>query len=865
MKDNSLNPIIIAQTPMQQEMSSAYLDYSLSVIINRALPDARDGLKPVQRRILYAMRKAGYDWSKPYKKSAGTVGDTLKNYHPHGNAPVYEAMVRMAQPFSLRLPLIDGQGNFGSLDGDPPAAERYTEARLDLAAKFILHDDDMNAVPYEPNYDNSTVIARILPVRFPNLLVNGASGIAVGMATNIPPHNLNETLDACSYLLDNPNAEIEDLIKFIPAPDFPLGGEILDPDKGILKAYKTGRGSFNLRGTYLIEEGVKTKIIITTIPYQVNKAKLIENIASLVKSGEIDQISDLRDESNEEDIVRIVIEIKKNANEQVIINQLINKTQFQISIHFNMLAVLNQQPLQMNLKQMLSTFLAFREDVITERTLNALNQHKATAHKLWGLALALGEIDKVIECIKQSKDTAQAEENLQLMQWNMDQAQPFLVLLQEDYVQVDGFYHFSAQQAQAILELKLHRLTKLEFNKLDQEVKALAVQIAELYRILNDRSVRIALMKEEFEQVKKQIGSPRLTLISNKSGQVQDEDLIEDNLVIVILSMSGYIKCMDIDLYRTQHRGGKGKSTAQHEDDVANLLLTSTSRSRLLFFSNIGKVYACKTYQLPQASNISKGKAIVNILPLDYDKGEKITSITCVPSNSDQEDESHIVFVTQTGKVRKNAIQAFDKIQTNGKKALDQEEVLVAAMLVNGANDLLLASENGKAIRFATSQLRVMQSRESAGVIGMNLKEGDKIVSALCISGVDLEETANVLDDAKANRLDDAKANKLDEQYVLTISTKGYGKKTPVQSYRQANRGGMGVSNMELNNKTGKVLKSLCVNKMDEIILLTLKGQIIRLSVSSIRSSSRVTQGIMLVKLDKDDCMINASVVQAIE
>lgn len=851
---------IVKQAILREEMSAASLDYSLSVIISRALPDARDGLKPVQRRILYAMKKAGYDWSKPYKKSAGTVGDTLKNYHPHGNASVYDAMVRMAQPFSLRVPLIDGQGNFGSLDGDPPAAERYTEARLDIAAKFLLHEDDMDAVPYEQNYDNSTLIAKMLPARFPNLLVNGASGIAVGMATNIPPHNLNEILNACSFLLDNPDATTEELVDIVPAPDFPLGGQIFDGKGGILEGYKTGRGSFSLRGEYTIDESnLKPLIIITTIPYQVNKAKLVENIADLIKSDEINDIHDLRDESNEEGI-RIVVELKKGSSAQVVINKLLNKTQLQVNVHFNMLAVMDQKPMQLGLKEMLDIFLNFREEVIINRTLALLEYHKNQAHKLWGMALAIKDIDKIIECIKNAADPVSAEADLQSIKWNMEDAVGFLERLHENYDKTANFYHFSQEQAKAILDLKLQRLTKLEFNKLDQEVLILAEKIASLLKILNNRSIRIQLMKDEFEQVKKTIGSPRRTYITTESGSINYEDLIEDEQMVIMLSMSGYIKRMSVDLYRTQQRGGKGKNSAQlHEDDTANLILTATNLQQLLFFSNFGKVYTAKVYELPQANAVAKGKAIVNILALDYQKGEKITSITKI--NPVAIDKQFIVFVTESGKVRRNAIESFSRVPVNGKRALSEEEVLVNAMLVNNQDDLLLATENGKAIRFPIEQLRVMQSRDSSGVIGMNLKANDRVVSALKIGSTIQEDLITFdFDDTQTpetSKNNNDSGNKA--RYVLTISVNGYGKKTSIDEYRQANRGGMGVSTMDVTKKTGKVLKVIEVRGDDQIMLLTSKSQLIRINTMDIRITSRATQGVMLVRLDKGDSLINAS------
>lgn len=846
--DNISSPEI-SSTELTSEMKTAYLDYALSVIISRALPDARDGLKPVQRRILYAMRKAGYDWSKPYKKSAGTVGDTLKNYHPHGNTPVYEAMVRMAQDFSLRLPLVDGQGNFGSMDGDPPAAERYTEARLDYAARFLLHEDDLEAVPYEPNYDNSTTLPSVLPARFPNLLVNGVNGIAVGMATSIAPHNLNETIDAAKALLDDPSLTVEDLMKYIPGPDLPMGGEICGIG-GIKQAYTTGQGSFTLRGTYEIEEGTGsqgrgTSIIVNSIPYQVNKAKLIENITILIKEGDIDEISEIRDESNELG-VRIVIEVKRGSDANTLLNKLLSKTQLQVNISMNMLAVLDKQPMQMNLKQLLQTFLQFREKVIIQRTLNALAHAREQAHKLWGLALAMTDLDRVIACIRNAQDTAQAEADLQALEWPSDRVDGFLKLLNEDpKMVVNGVYHFSQAQAKAILDLKLHRLTRLEHDKLVGDVNKLSDDIQRALQILHDRPTRVALMKEEFDEVKKLIGTPRRTIISpDKACNLSEADLVEHCLMVVTLSMSGYIKRVPSDNYKLQRRGGKGKSSSNlHSDDVSMLLLTVDNHTTLLFFSNMGQVYSLKVYQLPETSSTALGKALVNLLPLDHASKEKITNITAVENietfSAEDDTDNNIVFVTETGHVRRNSLAAFSYIPSNGKRAMKDGEIIVSVFLISDEDHLILTSANGKAIRFACNELRVMQTRDSAGVMGMRLGANDKIVSGIKID-----------------------ANADSNTAILTISEKGYGKRTSIDEYRTAHRAGQGVATMAITKRTGSVLKTLLVTEDDEIMLLTKHGQLVRCSVKDIRMSGRNTQGVILVNLDKDDEVVNATVVQ---
>lgn len=802
-----------------QEISSAYLDYSLSVIISRALPNARDGLKPVQRRILYAMKSAGYTHDKPFKKSAGTVGDTLKNFHPHGNAPVYEAMVRMAQPFSMNIPLIQGQGNFGSLDGDPPAAERYTEARLAKIARYVLHEQDLAYVENEPNYDNSIMMPSVLPVRFANLLVNGASGIAVGMATNIPPHNLSEIIDASIYLLENPTATVDDLAQFVQGPDFPLAGTVCDPGQGIREYFRTGKGSFVLRGLYELSD---TEIVIKSIPYQTNKARLVEGIAQLAKLGY--EISDVRDESSDEGI-RIVVELKRDADPKVVLNHIITKTQLQVAIHVNMLAVIDQQPVQLNLKTALEYFLQFREEVVINRTKARLESSLEQAHKLIGLALALYDIDKIIAIIKQSSDTKSAEQALMNIPWSRNHAEQFLKLLGSKCD--DEHYHLSLEQVRAILDLRLQKLTKLEQDTLANQIKGLADEIATYSQLLHQRPVRVELIKQEFDEVKRLFTVPRMTSITHASSTLNDEDLIEDTEMIVTLSCSGYIKRTPASNYRLQHRGGKGKAGSKlHEDDLAKLLITATNHTKLLYFSDLGKVFMGKVYQLPIAP--AKGRPIINILNLS--KQEQITSITVFSAK----DHRSIVFITQDGKVRRNAIASFAKIQITGKRAMGGEYILVDALVVQDSAHLLLVTKHGKAIRFTVNSLRIMQSRESAGVTGITLKKQDQVISAVCIDN--------------------------DSGYILTISEYGYGKLTPVTEYRCANRAGLGVATMRISKKTGTVLQSRFVELSDQLILISRQGQVIKINCSDIRIASRDTQGVMLVRLNENDTLVNATI-----
>lgn len=838
----------IKKVEFSRELETSYLDYSLSVIISRALPDARDGLKPVQRRILYAMKTGGYDYSDKYRKCAGVIGDTLKLYHPHGDSSVYDALVRLAQEFTMRYALIDGQGNFGSMDGDPAASYRYTEARLERFTQFMMHPADMHAVDYTSNYDNSTTEPASLPVRFPHMLVNGASGIAVGMTTNIPPHNLTEVLEAAKALLDNPELTVLDLMTYVPGPDFPLGGEICD-SHGIRQAYTTGKGSFVLRGIYNIEElENRQAIIITCLPYQVNKSDFVTSIADLVKSGEIDEISDLRDESSEEVGVRVVIELKKHAAEQTLINKLLAKTQLQISFHMNMLAILNNQPIQVGLKRLLEIFLEFREKVIIRRTLHLITEAQEQMHKLFGLALAVSDIDRILPCIRQADDQNDAELRLCELDWHISAEHPILkslTYIPEDVDMKSGIYKFTRIQAKAIVELRLYRLTRLESNKITNELNDLAEKVKRWHDILHNRDIRIALMKTEFDEVIQVVGDDRKTLMTDKKSDLSLADTIEDAPMIVTLSVSGYIKRVPIENYRVQKRGGKGKSAATlHADDMAMTVLNVTNHTRLLFFSTLGKVYALPVYALPETGTGAIGKALINLLPLDHKANEKITTIA---SRDNKDTDTSMVFVTESGYVRKNEMQAFDRIAANGKKVMSQDEKIIASLLISNHHDIILTTNSGKAIRFSCEELRSMQSRESAGVIGIRLENLEKKIHGTNAMG-------HVVSGIKVERDND-------KLFILTISVNGFGKRTAVGDYRCAHRAGKGVLTMDVTKKTGAVLTALMVSDEDEIVMLSQNGHMVRCAVKDIRMSGRNTQGVKVMDLSDGDNLTYVSIV----
>ncbi len=790
----------INEVPIEEELKKSYLDYAMSVIIGRALPDIRDGLKPVHRRILYAMHELGNVYNKPYKKSARIVGEVIGKYHPHGDSAVYDAIVRMAQDFSLRYPLIDGQGNFGSVDGDPPAAMRYTEVRMTKIASEFLADIDKETVDFMPNYDSSLVEPVILPTKVPNLLINGSSGIAVGMATNIPPHNLTEVIDGLVAMIDNPDITIDELLKIIPGPDFPTYG-IIKGKKGIEDAYRTGRGSIVITGKAEVEElkGKKPAIVITEIPYQVNKAKLIEKIAYLVKEKKIDGITDVRDESDRRGM-RIVVELRKDAQANVILNNLYKHTALQTSFGIILLGVLNNQPKVFNLKELLKQFIDFRKEIVTRRTIYEKRKAEEKAHILEGLKKALENLDEVISIIRSSDNPQIAKDRL-----------------------IERF-EFSEKQAQAILDMRLQRLTSLERDKIITDYEETLKLIAKLTEILENEDKLMEVIKEELIYIKNTYGDKRRTQIEATPIEFDVEDYIPDEEVIVTITKHGYIKRTPLKLYRSQRRGGKGRSgiTTKEEDVVKDIFVAST-KDNLLLFTNRGKVYSIKVYELPQPVNVNaKGRAVVNLVNLEY--GEKILSILPV-KNFD--DEKYITMATVNGIVKKTNLKAFSNIRSNGIIAisLDENDQLLAAKITNGENEIFLGTYKGKSIRFNEKDVRPT-GRNSRGVIGIRLEKEDKVI------------TMEVLDK---------------EGEILTVTEKGYGKRTPVSEYTLQNRGGKGIKLANINKKSGPIVEALQVREDDEIILSTNKGKFIRIAVNEIRVCGRVTTGVKLVNLDNED------------
>ena len=792
---------------IEDTLAKSYLEYSMSVIVGRALPDVRDGLKPVHRRILYAMYKMGITSSSPYKKSARIVGDVIGKYHPHGDSAVYEALVRMAQDFSMRMPLIDGQGNFGSIDGDNAAAMRYTEARLTKIAEELLKDIDKDTVDFIPNYDGTEREPVVLPARFPNLLVNGSSGIAVGMATNIPPHNLTELIDALVYMIDNKEAKLEDILQFVKGPDFPTGG-IIFGRSGIIEAYKTGRGSIKIRAKHHIEHrGNREIIVIDELPYQVNKAKLIEKISDLVKDKVLDGISEVRDESDREGI-RVVIELKKDAMSEIILNNLYKHTQMQVSFGINMLAILDKEPKLFNLMEILETFLKFRKTVVIRRTIYELEEAKRRAHILEGLLVALANIDEVVELIKKSETTKDAREKL------MER------------------FELSEVQAQAILDMKLSRLTSLEIEKLEKEYNELMEKIAYLNSILKEESVLNNVIKEELLEIKKKYPTERLTEIVDDYDDIDIEDLIPNEEMVVTITHRGYVKRVPLKTYERQNRGGKGKKAlTTYEDDFIEDFYIAKAHDTLMIITNKGQLHWLKVYKIPEGSRTSKGKAIVNLINLDKD--EKIQTII---KTSDFNESKSLAFFTKQGIVKRTNLSEFKNIRSTGVRAIviDESDELVTAKIVYPEDKyLFIVTKKGMAIRFPVDTVREM-GRNARGVKGITFKiPGDEVVGALSL--------------------------KDDNQEILTVSEKGFGKRTEASAYRLTNRGGKGVIAMKLTNKTGDLVGVVATEKDHDLMLLTSKGKMIRVSIDSISKTGKNTQGVRIVKLDNDDKVVSVA------
>jgi DNA gyrase subunit A len=869
-------PSDIRPVSITEEMKKSYLDYAMSVIVARALPDARDGLKPVHRRILYSMHENGYEWNKPYRKSARVVGDVIGKYHPHGDQAVYDALVRMAQDFSMRLPLIDGQGNFGSVDGDAPAAMRYTEVRLERVAGSLVEDLDKDTVDFQANYDNSEREPVVMPARFPNLLANGAGGIAVGMATNIPPHNLGEVIDACVALIDNPALSIEDLIGIIPGPDFPTGGIILGR-QGIRSAYHLGRGSIMMRGKVEFEtlRGEREAIVISEIPYQVNKAHLVERIGELVRDKKLEGISALRDESDR-DGYRVVIEMRRDAVPDVVLNQLYRFTALQSSFSANMVALDNGRPLVMNLKDLLRVFLAFREEVIYRRTKHLLGKARDRAHVLVGLAIAVANIDEVIKLIRAAKDANEAREALMNRDWPAKDVAAMVTLIDDPRHSVSptGMTRLSAEQTKAILDLRLQRLTALGRDEIKAELDKLATEIADYLDILRSRARIQAIIKEELASIRSEFATPRRTVIIDQEGEMEDEDLIQREDMVVTVSHAGYVKRVPLSTYRAQKRGGKGRAGMQtREEDFVTRLFVASTHTPVLFFSSRGQVYKEKVWRLPLAAPQARGKALINILPLE--QGENITTIMPLPEDEATWEKLDVMFATTRGTVRRNKLSDFADVRRSGIIAmkLDEGDAIVDVQICTESHDVLLTSAAGQCIRFAVDDVRVFQGRTSMGVRGINLADGDKLISLSILRHVEASADERVAYLKRANAVRRGSNGDSDEngatdgeeaegaielgeqryvvmseaeQFVLTISEKGFGKRTSSYEYRTTGRGGKGIVAMSITEKNGRLVASFPIEESDQIMLVTDGGQLIRCPVDGIRIAGRSTQGVIV-------------------
>ena len=892
-ENNVIKTDNIAPTMISEEMRRSYLDYAMSVIVSRALPDARDGMKPVHRRIIYGMYENGYDFTKPYRKSARIVGDVMGKYHPHGDSSIYEAMVRMAQPFSMRVTLVDGQGNFGSMDGDGAAAMRYTEARLAKVSACLTDNLDEDTVDFMPNYDESLQEPTVLPARFPNLLVNGGNGIAVGMATNIPPHNLGEVIDACCAYIDNPEISIEELTQIVPGPDFPTGGLILGYG-GAKQAYLTGRGSVMMRAKCSIEEIRKDKeaIIVHEVPYQVNKANLVAHIAELVKDKRVEGISDIRDESDRHG-VRIVIEIKRDFQADVILNQLYKYTELQTSFGMNMLAINGGRPMMMNLRDIISTFIEFREEVIRRRTIYRLNKARDRAHVLVGLAIAVENLDPVIELIKTAPTPQDAREKLVSTAWPAGSIASWVDLIDEpDHKVENGIYYLSEDQAKAILDLKLQRLTGLERDKIHEELVEIGADIKEYLSILSSREKLYGIMRDELVAVKDEYATPRLTQIEDIEYNQDIESLIQREEMVVTVTEEGYIKRVPLSAYKAQKRGGKGKSgmTTKDEDFVTRLFVAST-HTPVLFFSNKGIVYKMKVYKLPLGSPTSKGKPFINLLPLV--SGENITAIMKLPENVEDCQHLSIAFATSSGNIRRNSLMDFVNVQSNGKIAmkLDEGDKLINVAMCDENNDIMLATRMGKCIRFPVTDVRVFVGRNSTGVRGIKLAEGDEVISMTMLKHIkaSLEERDEYLKVSTAMKRTDAESgtdtcitadqtgllNLLTlqqfaemqkmEEFILTVTVTGYGKRSSSYEYRVTGRGGSGIANIELSPRNKEVVSSFPITEDKDIMMVTDGGKLIRMPVDDIRIAGRKTQGVILFRTAEDEKVVSVTKLDADE
>ncbi len=834
---------------MHDEMSSSYLSYAMSVIVSRALPDIRDGLKPVHRRILYAMYKGGYDWSKQFRKSARIVGDVIGKYHPHGDQSVYDALVRMVQDFSMSLPLVQGQGNFGSIDGDPAAAMRYTETRLSKVSQYLIDDIEKNTVSFKSNYDETEKEPTVLPAQYPNLLVNGAGGIAVGMATSIPPHNLGEIINGTLALIENKDIKIKELMKHVPGPDFPTGGVIIGKDI-IKQGYNNGRGSFKIRGEVSIEQqkNGRERLVITSIPYQVNKSVLNERIAQLVREKKIEGIKDIRDESNREG-VRVAIDLKNGVEPETIKRQLYKNTQIESSFGFNTLAIVDGKPKACTLKEFLSNFLSFREDVVVKKTKFDLNKAEERAHILIGLSVSVENLDKIIKIIRSSKTPDDAKVSILKTKWRINKSNKLISLIEEK--KNKNQYTLSEQQVLAILELRLQKLTALGINEIEIEIKKLAELILKYKKIISSKKELLKVISEELKNIKEKFAIPRRTKIIDAVLNYDIEETIQKQSVIITVTLQGYIKRGSLDNVKKQKRGGKGKSgiTTRDQDSVVQTLSVNTHTS-VLFFSTEGLVYKVKAWKIPEGSSTSKGKSLFNILPLKSHQG--ISSIMPMSEDETESKNSNIIFATAFGKVRKNSLEDFYSINASGKIAmkLDNNDKIVGVKICKDDQDVILSTKFGKCIRFESKKLRVFKGRSSKGIKGIELAEKDQIVS---LSVIDNNKTKN-----SVKNKDEKSEIKAKEKFVLAISENGYGKKTADTDYRVTNRGGKGIIGIINSPRNGNITSSFPVYEGDEILISTNKGRVIRVAVKEIRSAGRNTQGVRIIKLTGEEKVVSA-------
>ena len=867
------DPSDITPINIVDEMKTSYLDYAMSVIVSRALPDVRDGLKPVHRRILYACQEAGYVAGKPYRKCSRIVGDVMGKYHPHGDSAIYMALARLAQDWSMRVMLMDGQGNFGSMDPDMPAAMRYTEARLAKVSNALLEDLDKDTVDFTPNYDGSESEPQVLPARFPNLLVNGAGGIAVGMATNIPPHNLGEVISACLSYMDNGGITIDELIEIVPGPDFPTGALILG-QHGAKSAYHTGKGSIIMRSKHVIEEGRgdRRSIVLTEVPYQTGKNNLVEKIAEAAKDKRIEGVSDIRDESNRLG-VRIVIDLKRDATPEVVLNQLWRHTPAQSSFPANMLAIRGGRPETLNLRDIIESFVKFREEVITRRSKFELNKARERAHLLLGLVIAVTNLDEVVRIIRASSSPAEARAALLAREWPMAEIAAYIKLVESVEPTLDGdTYKLSELQVRAILDLRLHRLTALGRDEIGNELQGLANQIAELLAILSDRVKLYAIMREELEAVRDEFATPRKSIIAPAWDGIDDEDLIEREDMVVTVTMGGYIKRTTLDTFRAQRRGGKGRAgmATKDEDAVTNVFVTST-HTPVLFFSTHGKVYRMKVWRLPEGGPATRGRSMNNLLPLA--DGETISTVLPLPEDEAEWAKLHVIFATAHGGVRRNNMDAFANIPSNGKFAMrfdeDATDRLIGVALLTESDDVLLATRQGKAIRFEATAVREFQSRTSTGVRGITLKDNDEVISLSILGSFEAstEEREAYLraapwkDNENEPTLPPERMAEFAaaEEFILTVCANGYGKRTSAYEYRRTNRGGQGIGNIDNIARNGPVVASFPAHDGEQLMLVTDQAKLIRLGLSSMRVIGRNSAGVRLFNVADNEHVVSAA------